>query len=116
LLLQYGLQRRAFDTSNILDPVLISFRCSTKRTGWLPTDRQNETDPHSKIAGGRVVAKERGEATSGPPNLTVEKTVKSLKTSENSTTFENMLNNVRRERRTGRPGEEERSGDEKRQK
>jgi hypothetical protein len=48
--------------------------------------------------------------------LTVEKTVKPLKTSENSTTFENMLNNVRRERRTGRPGEEERSGDEKRQK
>jgi hypothetical protein len=49
-----------------------------------------------------------------PPKLTVEKTVKPLKTRENSTTCKNIRKKLRRAKRTGRPIEEARGGGKKR--
>ena len=51
---------------------------------------------HTPIAGGRVVAKEPGGATSCLPNLTVELTVKPLKTGDKVSTSEHNKNNTER--------------------
>jgi hypothetical protein len=64
------------------------FSLLNKKNGPSGLTISKEIDAHSRIEGVRVVAEEPGEATSALPNLTVEKTVKPLKTAENVVTPE----------------------------